>query len=162
MDVSLRPATAADAELTYAWASDPETRAASFQPAAFPRQEHERWLQASLAGEQRVLSIAERAGQPVGLLRLDRVSPRCAELGITVAPERRGQGLAQLVLRAGIQHARELGLSTLVARIRPDNARSIRSFLRAGFSATAEEEVHGQRARRYELRLTVDSRAAEP
>ena len=120
-----------------------------------------RLAQRSLDGARRSLAIAERAGQPVGLLRLDPVSPGCAELGITVAPEHRGQGLAPLILRAGIQHARQLGLTRLVARIRPDNARSIRSFLRAGFSAAGVEEVHGQRALRYELWLTVEPSAVQ-
>lgn len=153
MDLSLRRATAADAELTFGWANDPATRAASFHCAAIERGEHERWLQGSLAGEQRVLFIAERAGLPVGVLRLDRVSPECAEIGITVAPERRGQGLALPVLQAGIQHARRLGVMWLVARIRPENVRSLHSFSNAGFRPVGPEVVHGQPALRYELHL---------
>lgn len=156
MAVSLRRATAADEGVTFSWANDPATRAASFHSAAIERGEHERWLQASLAGERRLLFIAESQGLPVGVLRLDRLSPECAELGLTVAPERRGQGLARLVLQAGIQEARQLGLTSLVALIRPENARSIQSFSRAGFQLVAQEPVHGQPALRYELQLAPE------
>lgn len=153
MDLSLRRATAGDAELTFTWANDPATRAASFRSAIIERSEHERWLQGSLAGERRLLFIAESAGLPLGVLRLDELSTGCAEIGITVAPERRGQGLALLVLQAGIQRARQLGLARLVARIRPENDRSLRSFRRAGFEPVGAEEVCGQPALRYELRF---------
>lgn len=153
MDLSLRPATAADADITFSWVNDPATRAASFHSAAIERDEHERWLQSSLGGERRVLLIAEREGVAVGVLRLERLSPGCAELGITVAPEHRGQGLALSVLHAGIQQAGQLGLTRLVARIRPDNTRSLRSFSRAGFQPQGQEQAHGQPALRYELRL---------
>jgi RimJ/RimL family protein N-acetyltransferase len=156
MDVTLRPATAADAEITFRWANDPETRAASFRSAAIERGEHERWLLRSLAGTERVLFIAERQGLPVGVLRLDRSLAGQAEIGITVAPEQRGQGLALQVLLAGIERARELGIERLVARIRPDNERSVRSFARAGFCRAEREAVHGQPALRYELRVARD------
>src|SRR5688572_19368988 len=153
MDVTLRPATAADADVTFRWANDPETRAASFHSAAIERGEHERWLQRSLAGTERVLFIAERQGVAVGVMRLDYVSAGRAEIGITVAPEQRGQGLALQVLLAGIERARQLGIERLVARIRPDNERSVRSFARAGFCYAEREVVHGQPALRYELRV---------
>lgn len=153
MDLSLRRATAADVDVTFAWANDPETRAQSFHSSPIERSEHERWLRSSLDGERRVLFIAESDGQPVGVLRLDRSSPGQAEIGITIAPARRGQGLAALLLRAGLERARELRLTLLVALIRPENARSIRSFLRAGFLPAGQEAVHGQPALRYELTL---------
>ncbi len=153
MVVSLRAATAGDLELTFGWANDLETRAASFHGATIERGEHERWLRSAISGERRLLFIAERAGVPVGVLRIERQSAERAELGITVAPEQRGQGLAVQVLQAGVERARELGLKLLLARIRPDNLRSLQSFARAGFLLVGRELVQGQPALCYELRL---------
>jgi RimJ/RimL family protein N-acetyltransferase len=153
VNVALRAATAEDCERTWRWANDPETRAASFNSAPIERADHERWFSSSLGSPVRALWIAELDGSSIGILRLDRCAPERAEIGVTVAPERRGQGLALPLLQAGVHRARSLGLEQLVARIRPTNERSLRSFVRAGFRAAGREVVAGQDALRYELRL---------
>jgi RimJ/RimL family protein N-acetyltransferase len=151
--VVLRAATRLDLERTFDWANDPDTRSASFQSAPIERRVHESWFNGSLQRPGRMLWIAELAGEPIAVLRLDRSELAWAEVGLNLAPERRGQGLSLLVLEAGLRAAGELGLSRLVARIRPSNERSIRCFTRAGFRAAGSEHVAGQEALRYELEL---------
>lgn len=151
--VALRAATPEDLDRTFTWANDPLARAASFQSAPIERAVHERWFASSLARHDRTLWIAELAGEPIGVLRLDCSALGWAEVGLNLAPERRGQGLALPVLMAGLNAAQALGLPRLVARIRPSNERSIRCFTRAGFRGARRELVAGQEALRYELEL---------
>lgn len=162
LNVRLRPATQKDLERTFAWANDPDTRTASFRSALIERTTHQLWLSSSLERPDRKLWIAELDGDPIAVLRLDYCEGACgdgsdagtwAEVGLNLAPERRGQGLSSAVLAAGLRAARDLGLTRLVARIRPSNERSIRCFTRAGFQAAGQEQVAGQAALRYELDL---------
>jgi len=163
LNVRLRPATQKDLERTFAWANDPDTRTASFRSALIERTVHQLWLSSSLERPDRKLWIAELDGEPIAVLRLDigeggsvgsgSDAGAWAEVGLNLAPERRGQGLSSAVLAAGLCAARELGLTHLVARIRPSNERSIRCFQRAGFRAAGQEQVAGQAALRYELEL---------
>jgi RimJ/RimL family protein N-acetyltransferase len=150
--VALRPAREDDCRRVFEWASDPETRAASFHPEPIPWSDHERWYAASLESGTRHLRIAEAGGVPVGLARLDRMDddPAAAEIGIHLAPEHRGRGLSVPVLLAARTEAEALGFAKVVARIRPDNLRSIRAFERAGFALVRVEAVAGLDARRYE------------
>jgi RimJ/RimL family protein N-acetyltransferase len=159
--VVLRAATRLDLERTFTWANDPDTRAASFQSAPIERRVHEAWFNASLQRPGRMLWIAELGGEPIAVIRLDRTELAWAEVGLNLAPERRGQGLSLPVLEAGLRAARELGLSRVVARIRPSNERSIRCFTRAGFRAAGREHVSGQEALRFELELPARSSRRE-
>jgi RimJ/RimL family protein N-acetyltransferase len=60
-----------------------------------------------------------------------------AEIGVTVAPEQRGAGWAAALIDAGCRALeRSHGAVEVVARIRPGNARSVRSFESAGFLAS--------------------------
>lgn len=151
-EVVLRSARVEDCRRVFEWASDPETRAASFHPAPIPWGDHERWYAASLSDAARRLLIAEAGGIAVGLVRLDRMEEdeTAAEIGINVAPEHRGRGLAAPMLLAARGEARALGFAWVVARIRPGNERSLRAFERAGFAFVGAERVAGAEARRFQ------------
>lgn len=55
------------------------------------------------------------------------------DIGINLAPERRGQGLATPIIAAACNHAFAWGADRIVAETKPDNAPSRRAFERAGF-----------------------------
>ena len=150
--VSLRPARPDDCRLVFDWANDPATRAASFHSEVIAFEDHARWYEGSLGGTRRYLRIAELDAAPVGLVRFDRLDAdeTRAEIGINLAPEHRGRRLAVPILLAATEEASALGLRTVVARIRPENAPSIRAFERAGYRFVAEERVSGFEAFRYE------------
>ena len=59
-----RPATAADERLLLAWRNDPATRAASRRTEVVDAAAHARWLADVLTDPERVLLVAERAGEP--------------------------------------------------------------------------------------------------
>lgn len=136
-DVAVRPVTEQDADLLLAWRNDPGTRAASIGTEAVAPDAHRRWLAASLQSDDRVLLVGTDGRGPVGTVRWDRVSPGEWEVSVTVAPERRGEGLARGLLSSGEDALcrREDGPVTLLARVKPDNAPSLRLFAAAGYTA---------------------------
>lgn len=84
--------------------------------------------------DSRLIVVGEDDGGPIGTVRWDR---GCTgwEVSITVAPDRRGQGLAEPLLRAGEDALRDrIGAGVLVtAVVHGDNAASVRLFVRAGY-----------------------------
>jgi RimJ/RimL family protein N-acetyltransferase len=135
--VEVRPATTADAALLLTWANDSDTRAASFHPARIETEAHVTWLAETLTLPTRRLFIGLLDGQPIGQVRLDLTGSGQAEVGISVAPERRGQGLGSRLLAAGLEAGRRdraFGVERFVARVRVGNEASMRLFERAGFA----------------------------
>lgn len=132
--VRVRAATLDDAELLLSWRNDPDTRRWSRSTAEIDPATHRRWLAGSLGrADRRLLVVSDRDG-PIGTVRWDR---ECTgwEVSITIAPARRGRGLAGTLLRAGEDALREwLGTGTPVtAVVHGANAASVRLFDRAGY-----------------------------
>ena len=130
----LRPATAADSQALFDWRNDALTRAVSGSHAEIDRDAHEAWFLASLASDSRTIYLAEVEGEPAGMVRFDREGA-AAEVSINLAPAFRGRGFAGEILAGAIGSYRDgNGIPVrLLARIRPDNAPSIRLFAAAGF-----------------------------
>ncbi|MEQ3551222.1 GNAT family N-acetyltransferase [Pseudonocardia nematodicida] len=132
--VRARRATLDDAEMLLAWRNDAETRRWSRSTGEIDLADHRRWLAGSLARDDRMLLVVSDAGGPVGTVRWDR---ECSgwEVSITVAPDRRGAGLAVPLLRAGEDALRAVtGAGTpAIACVHRDNAASARLFARAGY-----------------------------
>ena len=78
----------------------------------------------------------------------------CAEVSLTIAPEHRCRGLGTSALLLLTEKAASFGVSELLARIRRNNIPSQRTFQRAGFEQSGEEDVNGVPALRYRLGLT--------
>lgn len=151
--IALRPASEADESLLLAWANDPVTRAAGFAPDPITPDEHRAWLASRLRSTSGRLLIGMVGDVPVGQIRLDREARGRVEVGISVAPEARGQGVGRALLRAALDEARRdvgPGATGFTARIRPDNVASIALFTGAGFRLTGELEVNGARCLLYE------------
>ncbi|HEV7804262.1 MAG TPA: GNAT family N-acetyltransferase [Solirubrobacteraceae bacterium] len=133
-DLRLRHATTLDRDLLRAWRNDPATVAASFQQAPVPAADHAAWLERRLADPGCRLWIVEHDGLPAGQVRAERAADGDAEIHIALAPSRRGRGLASATLRLAVQQARrELAVGSVVARVKADNAASLRAFAGAGF-----------------------------
>jgi RimJ/RimL family protein N-acetyltransferase len=155
-EVRLRRARWTDRKMAFRWANDPAARAASFHEEAIPQRVHRRWFHASLRGA-RLLHVVELGSEAIGITRLDRVGDDedAAEVGIVLAPEHRGRGLALPALRALQQLATDARIHRLIARIRADNAASRRVFEKSGFTRTGEETIHGVRTLIYSLELSA-------
>lgn len=139
--VELRPVRPEDRDLLLAWANDPVTRAASFTTAPVTAEDHAHWFAARLSDPDSRLFVAQDGRGPWGLVRFQIHGP-VAEIGVSVAPDRRGVGLAAPLIRAGVRRllADRGDLESVEARIRPANRRSITAFDRAGFVRTPGED----------------------
>ena len=150
----LRPARAADAELLWVWANDPVTRASSFDREPIPWPEHQRWLDGRVTDRSSPLLVAEGpGGAPVGIVRFD-ASDEGPEIGVTVAPEARGCGVAAPLILAGCLWIAARGAATVHAYIRPDNERSVAAFRAAGFDGDDRTLRKGVAA--YHLQWSAD------
>lgn len=143
----VRPARAEDADLLLAWANDPVTRAASFHSGQIERATHLDWLARVLASPRIRLLIGEEDGVPVGQVRFELSDDGTASGGISVAPDRRGQGLGRALLEAGVAAVRSdpaFASAPLVARVRVNNERSLRLFASVGFQRRTTTTCDGQ------------------
>jgi UDP-2,4-diacetamido-2,4,6-trideoxy-beta-L-altropyranose hydrolase len=135
VEIGLRAVEERDMRLLWEWANDNATRAASFDSAFIPWEDHVAWFSRKRADTSSVMYLAEPADQkPIGVVRFE-VLGTAAELGVTVAPERRGRGFAtRLIDRAVVKLFRSTPVSTVRAFVKPGNAPSLKAFEHAGFS----------------------------
>jgi len=137
MTVTLRPAVLQDAALLYAWRVDADTVRHSIAPPPASFDEHSAWLTDQLQDPDVALYVAyDERGIDVGTLRIDRRGRGESELSITVAPAQRGRGYSHDLIASGI---RASGDSRIVARVKPDNVRSLRAFRALGFSIVDDD-----------------------
>lgn len=82
----------------------------------------------------RFFMACDRHDVPVGFVRLVRTGPDC-EIVLVIGDRRQwGRSLGTAAIREGMKLAfLEMRAEKLVARIHPDNARSLRAFERCGF-----------------------------
>ncbi len=143
--MSAREATEADAVLLLCWRNDPTTQAWSRNPRPIAPTEHLTWLRAVLRSKTRLLLIVETEEGPAGTVRFDQVSSGRWEVSLTMAPERRGDGLAGTMLAAAEAELRRRRptADTLVANVHQDNQRSRALFSRAGYVERSPARADG-------------------
>ena len=146
LDAPLRPALLTDRELVFGWVNDPATRAAAFAPDPVPWATHVAWFGARLNDPHCWFFLGLDDDQPAACVRFDDdLDPaRAGEttISVMVAPDRRGRGLGQRLIRAGADHMiRVNGAEYVNAYIRPDNPASIRGFEQAGFVRANPEPI---------------------
>lgn len=132
--IHMRPATLHDSDALLSWRNDPVTCANSKSTATVPLEDHKRWMQFNVTQgyPQHLVLIADSDVGRVGVVKFDalRGDVMVYEVGITVAPEHRGRGLARHMLGEACGYMTEY---TLDAVIRVDNIPSRRAFEAAGF-----------------------------
>lgn len=142
----IRRATQEDCWLLWQWVNDPQVRAASFHSHAISREDHAAWFARRMNSADSAIYIAEDSGGiPVGQFRAEWNADKDAVVDISVAPERRGAGIAASIITEGAQMAlREAGLQQLHAYVKPANSASQRAFEHACFTRIGEEPMGGQ------------------
>jgi putative acetyltransferase len=92
--------------------------------------------------------IAELDGRPVGCVALMPDGTGAYELSkMAIAPELRGQGAGRKLLSAAIDHARELGASSLFLGSSRKLANAVHLYEALGFAHVAPETLHMPYAR---------------
>lgn len=101
--------------------------------------------------------VAEDAGMPVGMVSVTAAVDGQAEvISMWVAPQARGRGTGEALLRAAISRAATAGATHVALNVRVGNARAVGLYCRVGFTdvgwATAPDAPHAER--RMQLDLT--------
>ena len=152
---AFREAGPDDCLQVFEWANDPVIRNASFHRGAIDRQEHEAWFARTLADPATLFWVIMLHGdRQAGQVRF-AISNGEAVISISLAAAYRNAGLgSRAISTACCRLFARGGISVVHARIRKDNAQSIKSFTRAGFVLHSEETVQGFPALHMSLRDT--------
>lgn len=127
--MNFRPAQYSDWDILFKWRNDPETLANSINPSPILEHNHKEWLKLTLELDTRKIYIY---GDGVGTIRTDKVNVNKEAsmiLSWTIAPEFRGQGLGQKMLK----EFTEQFAGKYYAEILPHNKASLRVAEKAGF-----------------------------
>jgi UDP-2,4-diacetamido-2,4,6-trideoxy-beta-L-altropyranose hydrolase len=129
--VTLRALAPKDADAVFDWQQDPETRRFAREPRPPTRAEHGAWMVQACAAPDRLPVVVTLAGEPAGLLRLDRMPASGAfEVSILTAPGYYRRGLAAAALALA---RRLLPEADFHAFVKPENAASHALFRAAGY-----------------------------
>lgn len=139
--IELRRAAPGDGRLLFEWANDQAVRAASFSTTPVEWETYLRWLEGHLADPECQLFIASLPGVgPVGQVRFDGAAT--AEIDVSVAEDHRGKGLDSAIVLAGLRQVFEdPGMDLVIARVKPTNAPSRRTFEEAAFECEGERSA---------------------
>ena len=136
--VTMREATAADAERIFEWRNAPGVRCVSRNAESIDRATHEEWFRRVLADPNRILLVGECEDGAVGVVRFD-VDDAEAEISIYLGPHRTEPGTGSDLLVAAEQWlARERkDVRSVKAEVLGDNERSNRLFRSNGYLASS-------------------------
>lgn len=130
----LRKAEYSDIELLFHWANDPAVRKYSFHTKPIPYEDHATWFHRMMEDDSVLQFIMMDDQVPVGQIRLNITGDE-AEIGYSIAKEYRGKGYGNAIieLAAELVNKQFSQIKKLVAKVRPDNAGSVRVFEKQGF-----------------------------
>lgn len=130
----LRSAAAADVDLLFQWANEPEVRSHSFSTAAITYEEHCQWFQRLLQDASRRQYIYMAGDIPVGQIRVQMQGER-AEIGYSIDKAWRGRGYGKKMLLLLEQKllSEQPEIRILTAKVKAGNVPSEHVFLKAGY-----------------------------
>lgn len=132
--LDLRPVRDDDARLLWDWVNDADVRASSFDSGPIGWETHVRWLADRLGDPNAHLYLAtHHDGRSLGQVRFDDDRTR-STISVSVAPSFRGGGWGGALVDAGVRRLFvDTAVDSVVAEIKPDNARSHSAFVAADF-----------------------------
>lgn len=135
MILSFRKATQADMMLYFEWANDEGVRKQSYQTGAISLEDHKKWFLKKMNDSNCLMLLFENEAKvPVGQVRFQKENEKVYVIGISLAKEFRGKGLAGAILVMASDHFFEIYPETSIyAYIKLTNTESVRSFVKAGF-----------------------------
>lgn len=122
-------------------AESPEAFRSTFaEESSQPADWWERRVRVSTAGPNNALWLATLDGEPAGILssRVDPDSKVMTAEAVWVAPEARGQGVAEELLRSAMAWAKEAGARRAELWVNQGNSATRSLYRRAGFRPTTE------------------------
>lgn len=148
MTMECRKAGIEDLENTYDWATDPSVRQNSFNSEEIKFENHKKWFEEKIRSEASLFLIFEVDMEKIGLVRFDKNSDHFI-IGITVAPNQRGNGYASQMLIKALGEFSNWTRSPVFAYIKQENIASIRAFQKAGFIFDMNMDYHNVPSKLY-------------
>lgn len=132
--VFLRKAEKNDMDLLFKWANDLVVRSNSFNSDPIPYENHVKWFNKMMEDSTVPQFILMDDDMPVGQIRLN-IENDDAEIGYSIESEFRGKGYGHRILQLVADEVRESypNISTLIAKVKPENAASNRLFESEGY-----------------------------
>jgi len=131
-----RFATIKDKAQLLVWANDAEIRKQSFMTKKVTKEEHDKWFSKVLADKdnQRLFILENNDESPCGQVRFSRTERDDWEIHFSMDPQYRGQRLGVKLICAGLHGFLGEGhKSRITAKVKNDNAASLRVLAKAGF-----------------------------
>jgi RimJ/RimL family protein N-acetyltransferase len=150
--IKLRRVQENDCKLLWKWASDPETRAASFSPAPIPWEDHAYWFNSKLNSANCMMYIAILDdGTPLGQIRYD-IKQENAVISISIDSKLRSKGYgAVLIKKTSKKLFNESDVRRVHAYVKQNNNASASVFTKAGFKKLELTTLHAQQATHFVL-----------
>ncbi len=146
--MTIREADSSDVDLTFEWATDELVRQNSYSTDEITYAGHKKWFLSKIASDKAHFYILQKEGKPAGLVRVEE-GEKTAVVGITVAPNFRGQGLASAMLQMALDTFRNKSGQWVYAYIKNTNLASVKAFSRAGFTFEKDVEYQGVASKLY-------------
>jgi RimJ/RimL family protein N-acetyltransferase len=135
---SLRPATAADAELVFRWRNDPFILAHGSSQREVEWEEHRKWFAEAISSTTRQMFIVLEGNSPIGQVRFDRQSRQDCVVSVYLLQAFTGRGWGVRAINLGCTAIFEAwDVMRIIACVRMDNPPGRSAFLKAGFREAA-------------------------
>lgn len=134
--MNFRKAASYDDELTYAWATDAETRRYAYSTSEISWPDHAKWFKAKITDSHCDYFIVEIDSNPIGQIRFDLSKDEAEVFIISYLVDKnwRGRGLGTFLLIKGVQKLIESrSVKKVIGYVQNINLASIKAFERASF-----------------------------
>jgi RimJ/RimL family protein N-acetyltransferase len=133
--LTFRKATLADTKLYFDWANDSSVREQSYNTNTIDFESHKKWFESKVEDDSCMLLLFQNEEKlNVGQIRIQKENEKEALIGISIAAEHRGKGLAKEMLFLASDYFLENNKGYLInAYIKEQNRSSKQAFEKAGF-----------------------------
>lgn len=136
--LTLRLATPADVDITYAWLNDAQVRKYSFSQDFISFESHQAWFIQRLNSEETLYYIAMIDNEAVGSFRADQ-SDNEAVVSFLLSPNYHGRGLGLFLLAQGIKAISSAWPTReIVGYVKAENGASASLFRKLNFSESVD------------------------
>ena len=141
-NLKIRLAERRDIMTIWRWRNDPLTRRNSVNQKPVTLLKHREWFSRLFDSNNTTLFIGidKFSDKEIGMVRFDKSDKNLAEASINLNPFFRGNGLGGNLLNLGVYSYTTSNPHTkLFAKIKRNNKKSVKTFLKAGFQQTGSQ-----------------------
>jgi len=133
--LTFRKAVIDDVKLYFDWVNDLSVRAQSYNTNTIDFESHKKWFESKVEDDSCMLLLFQNEEKlNIGQIRIQKENEKEALIGISIASEHRGKGLAKEMLLLASDYFLENNKGYLInAFIKEQNSSSKQAFEKAGF-----------------------------